>query len=189
MNPKTNEDMDEKNIIIQGERAKYIVTCTNPNFDMETGEFYIEILYGMMGKKITIQKQDMLYATGGEWVMSFDTIDMIGPVKARMVMILNDTDIEPGHERNEVDLQMIAFVVATPCPQFLYCPCVDSKDHYVHYERTLEPDIAPMYMRLVTTEPVVPEDGEPYVIHRPVITRNDEYVYVLRSIVTNNSNN
>lgn len=178
-NPKTTKTMDERNIIIQGERAKYIVTSTNPNFDMETGDFYVEIIYGMMGKKITIQKNEFLYAPGGEWVMSFDTSDMVGPIKARMVQVLNDTDIEPSHVRPEVDLQIIGFVVTTPCPQFLKCPC-NSGTHVVKYVRTLEPDIAPMYMRLCVTEYY--PSGEPY--YRPLITRHDEYLYVHRSVET-----
>jgi hypothetical protein len=32
----------------------------------------------------------------------------------------------------------------------------------------------------VATETVVPEHGEPYIIYRPIITKNDEYIYALR---------
>ena len=28
--------------------------------------------------------------------------------------------------------------------------------------------------------PIIPEHGEPYTIYRPLVTRNDEYIYVLR---------
>jgi len=67
----------------------------------------------------------------------------------------------------------------------------------VHYELTDEPDIAAKYLRLVATETVVPEHGEPYTIYRPLVTRNDEYIYVLResadalaeAIANANSNN
>ena len=38
----------------------------------------------------------------------------------------------------------------------------------------------PKYLRLVATETVTPEHGDPYTIYRPLVTRNDEYIYVLR---------
>ena len=55
-----------------------------------------------------------------------------------------------------------------------------SEGHDVRYELTDEPDIAAKYLRLVATENVIPEHGEPYTIYRPLITRNDEYIYALR---------
>ena len=42
-----------------------------------------------------------------------------------------------------------------------------------------------MYVRLVATEYIVPEHGEPYTIYRPLITRNDEYIYALREAAEN----
>lgn len=173
--------MDEKNIIQQGEKVKFIITSRNPNFNIEEDDFYVEIIYGMMGKKLTIQKSDMLYGTDGEFVMQFSTDGMIGPVKARMVWQCHDTDSDPANQRQEVDMQIICFVVTTPCPVLLNCPKCSSEGHDVNYELTEEPDIAAKYLRLCVTEIVTPESGgEPYTIYRPLVTRNDEYLYVLR---------
>ena len=61
--------MADLNIVRQGEKVKYIVTSQNINFDMESCDFYVELLYGMMGKKLVIQKSDFLYGTGGEYIM------------------------------------------------------------------------------------------------------------------------
>ena len=174
--------MNEVNIVQQGEKVKYIVTSQNHNFDMELDDFYVEILYGMMGKKLVIPKSKFLYVTDGEFVMQFSTEGMIGKVTARMVWQCHDTDSDPNNQRQEVDEQIIAFVVTTPCPQLLICPkCTGSHD--VKYVRTEESDIAAMYLRLVATETVIPEHGEPYIIYRPIITRNDEYIYVHRDSV------
>lgn len=176
--------MDEKNIIQQGEMVKYIITSRNPHFDIEENDFYVELLYGRMGKKITIKKSDMLYGTGGEYLMQFSTKDMIGKVTARTVFFVNDADIDPNGEREEVDEQVIAFVVTTPCPKFINCPKCSDNDHSIRFERTEEPDIMAMYLRLCVTEIITPESGgEPYPIYRPLITRNDEYIYVLREAV------
>ena len=65
--------MDAKNIIQQGETLKYIITSQNPNFDIEENDFYVELIYGIRGHKMVIRKADMLYGTGGEYLMQFST--------------------------------------------------------------------------------------------------------------------
>lgn len=173
--------MSENDIIQQGKKVKYIVTSRNHNFNIEEDDFRVELIYGMMGKKLVIQKSDMMYGTDGEYIMQFSTSGMVGKVVARTVYYVHDTDIDPDGEREEVDEQIICFVVSTPCPVLLNCPKCSSEDHDIHFERTEEPDIAAMYLRLCVTEIVTPESGgEPYPIYRPLITRNDEYIYVLR---------
>ena len=180
--------MADINIIQQGSKVKYIVTSQNHTFDMEACDFRVEILYGRMGKKVIIPKSEFLYGTGGEFVMQVDTTEMVGRLVARMVWQQHDTDSDPYNERQHVDEQIIGFVVSTPNPQLLVCPKVDSDGHYVRYELTDEPDIAAMYLRLVATETVIPEHGESYTIYRPLITRNDEYIYVLREAADNLQN-
>lgn len=159
---------------------KFIVTSQNKNLDMEACDFYVEIIYGMRHSKMTIQKADMLYGTDGEYVMVIDTTPMVGKMVARFVWYAIDTDVDPDNRRQEVDEQIIGFVAATPCPQLVICEKCSSDGHDVRYELTDEPDIAAKYLRLVATETVVPEHGEPYTIYRPLVTRNDEYIYVLR---------
>ena len=176
--------MTEKDIIQQGETVKYIVTSRNPNFNIEDDDFRVELIYGMMGKNLVIQKSEMAPSPGSEYIMQFSTKDMVGKVVARTVFYVHDADINPDGEREEVDEQVICFVVTTPCPPVLKCPKFSSEDHDIHFERTEEPDIAAMYLRLCATEIVTPESGgEPYPIYRPLITRNDEYIYVYRDAV------
>ena len=189
--------MAELNIFQKGDKVKFIITSQNKNLDMEACDFYVEIIYGMRHSKMTIQKADMLYGTDGEYVMIVDTSKMVGKLVSRFVWYAIDTDVDPDNRRQEVDEQIIGFVAATPCPQLIVCPKCDSEGHDVRYEWTDEPDIAAKYLRLVATETVVPEHGEPYTIYRPLVTRNDEYIYVLResadalaeAIANANSNN
>jgi len=176
--------MTENDIIQQGEKVKYIVTSRNPNFNIEEDDFRVELIYGMMGKKLVIQKSEMAPSPGSEYIMQFSTSGMVGKVTARTVFYVHDADIDPDGEREEVDEQVICFVVTTPCPTFLNCQKCSSDGHDIHFERTEEPDIAAMYLRLCVTEIVTPESGgEPYPIYRPLITRNDEYIYVHRDAV------
>ena len=64
--------MDFKDIIQQGERAKYIVRSNKWNFSFEENSFYLEILYGMMGSKITRPKSEFKLLDN-KWVFSFPT--------------------------------------------------------------------------------------------------------------------
>lgn len=159
--------MDAKNIIQQGERAKYFVRSDKWNFNFEENSYHLEIIYGMMGQKITIPKSEFQYLNE-HWVFSFPTNGMVGPVKARLVMELFDPDC-PDDTREEVDEQYIAFVVTNPCPQFLRCPC-DSGEHEIVYERTEASDIAERYARLCDKNGV------------RLMTSDGGYLFVLRNI-------
>lgn len=157
--------MDAKNIINQGERAKYFIRSDKLNFNFEENDYYLEIIYGMSGRKITIEKSDFLYLNN-RWLFSFPTQGIIGPIKARLAMEIIDEDCPDG-VREEVDEQYIGFVVTSPCPQFLRCPAC-STVHDIVYERTERSDIAELYARLAD------KDGKRF------ITDEDEFLYVLR---------
>ena len=159
--------MDAKNIIQQGERAKYFVRSDKWNFNFEENSYYLEIIYGMMGQKITIPKSKFKYLND-HWLFSFPTTGMVGPVKARLVMEIFDPDC-PEDVREEVDEQYIGFVITTPCPQFFRCPKCDSIGHDVIYERTEESDIGERYAMLCDRNGV------------PIMTSDDEYICVLRT--------
>jgi hypothetical protein len=159
--------MEAKNIIQQGERAKFFVRSDKLNFNFEENSYHLEIIYGMFGQKITIPKSEFQYLNE-HWVFSFPTDDIIGPVKARLVMELFDPDC-PDDTREEVDEQYIAFVVTNPCPQFLRCPC-DSCEHEIVYERTEASDVAERYARLCDKDGV------------RLKTSDGGYLFVLRNI-------
>ena len=156
--------MDAKQIIQQGERAKYIVTSNRTDFDFGENDFYLEIIYGMMGNKITIEKTDF-QKLDDYWVFSFPTDNIVGKVMARLVMQIGD--------RQEVDEQYIGVVISSPCPQFFRCPKCESVGHDVTYERTEESDIGEKYAILCDRDGV------------PIMTSDDEYICVLRTINNN----
>ena len=156
--------MDAKLIIQQGERAKYIVTSNRQDFDFGVNDYHLEIIYGMMGAKITIEKTDF-QKLDDYWVFSFPTDNIVGKVKARLVMEIGD--------RQEVDEQYIGVVISTPCPQFFKCPKCESVGHDVIYDRTEESDIGDKYAMLCDRDGV------------PIMTSDDEYICVLRTINNN----
>lgn len=170
-NQKTSKTMDNKDIIMQGERAKYFVRSDKWNFSFEENSYYLELIYGFTNTKITIPKSEF-QLLNGRWVFSFPTNDIIGAVKARLVMEIFDPDC-PDATRQEVDEQYIAFVVQSPCPKFFKCPKC-SGDHEIIYERTEESDIGNRYARLCD------KDGIPF------RTADDGYLYVLRDFINNN---
>ena len=155
-------------IIMQGERAKYFVKSNKTNFRFEEDNYYLEIIYGMMGKKIVIPKSEFEYQNE-KWIFSFPTDEIVGKVTARLVMELFDPDC-PDSVRPEVDEQYIAFVVTNPCPQFLKCPAC-SGTHEIVYERTEQSDVGNRYERLCDSK------GKPF------LTADDGHLYVLREIL------
>jgi hypothetical protein len=160
--------MDNKFIIQQGERAKYFVKSNKWNFNFEENGFRLEIIYGMTGQKIVIPKSEFQYLNN-RWVFSFPTDDMVGQVKARLVMELFDPDC-PDDTREEVDEQYIAFVVTMPCPKFFKSKKCCQQDSDIVYERTEASDIAELYARLAD------KDG-----HR-FRTSDGGYLFVLRNL-------
>lgn len=159
--------MDQNNIIMQGERAKYFIRSDKWNFNFFENSFYLELIYGMQGEKITLHKSDFLYINE-RWIFSFPTDDIVGAVKARLVMEIFDPDC-PDDVRQEVDEQYIAFVITNPCPQFFKCPCTGG-DHDIVYERTEQSDIGELYARLTD------RNG------KHLRTRDGGYLFVLRNI-------
>lgn len=123
--------MNAKNLIPKGERAKYFVRSDKWNFGFEENSYHLEILYGMQDRKVTIQKADFIYIDE-QWTFSFPTDEMVGPVRARLVMEIFDPDCPDG-VREEVDEQYIGFVVSNPCPQFQNCAC-EEVGHEIVYE-------------------------------------------------------
>lgn len=123
--------MDSKNIIMQGERAKYFVRSDKWNFSFNDNSYRLEILYGMQGKKIVIQKSEFVFLND-RWTFSFATDDIVGKVTARLVMEIFDPDCPDG-VREEVDEQYICFVITNPCPQFMKCDCQE-ETHEIVYE-------------------------------------------------------
>ena len=158
--------MDAKNIIPQGERAKYYVRSEKWNFSFEDNVYYLEIIYGLFGQKIVIPKTDFLFLNGMH-LFSFPTDDIVGPVKARLVMDIVDPDC-PDDVRQEVDEQYIGFVISQPCPQFFKCPkCCGGKE--IIYTRTEESDFGEKYALLCDKNGV------------PFATSEDEYLCIIRT--------
>ena len=119
------------NVIPQGEQAVFVVKSNRMNFSFEDNDFLLEIIYGMAGQRVTIQKKD-LEKVDGKWRFSFDTSNMIGQLTARFTMYMNDPDC-PDDERPEVDEQLIGFVATTPCTRLHQCPKCGGQ-HDVTYE-------------------------------------------------------
>jgi hypothetical protein len=119
------------NVIPQGERAVFTVKSNRVNFSFDDNYFYLDIIYGMAGHKVTILKKDF-EELEGQWRFSFDTSDMVRQLVARMNMFMNDPDC-PDDVRKEVDEQMIGFVAVTPCTRLFPCSKCGG-EHDVTYE-------------------------------------------------------
>ena len=160
--------MDCKNIIMQGEEAKYAMRIDAQGFNMETDDFNVTLSWGMMGRSLVIEKSQMTFSIDGYYYFVFDTSEMTGRVVAKCTYGVPDIDCPDGI-RTEVDEQLLCFVATTPLPRFACVPAPGC-EHKVTYERSDQSDVASDYQYLSTTE------GD------RLITADTEYILVLKSL-------
>lgn len=163
--------MDCKNILQQGDEAKYAMRIDKEGFNMETDDFYIELFWGMMGRTMKIEKTEMTFSIDGYYYFIFDSSEMVGRVSVKCTYFVPDTDCPDGM-RTEVDEQLLCFVATVPLPQFACVPA-PSCEHKVTYERSDQSDVASNYQYLASTE------GDRF------ITADTEYILVLKTTDNN----
>lgn len=161
--------MDCKNIIMQGEEAKYAMRIDAQGFNMETDDFNVKLSWGMMGRSLVIEKSQMTFSIDGYYYFVFDTSEMTGRVVAKCTYGVPDIDCPDGI-RTEVDEQLLCFVASTPLPRFACVPAPGC-EHKVTYERSDQSDVASDYQYLSTVE------GD------RLITADTEYILVLKSLI------
>ena len=164
--------MDKTRILQQGEEAKFQIAIKD--FDMESNDFQVTLIYGYRRTTQLITKGQMVHAADGKWYFTFDTDGMVGRVSIECLWQVPDTDYADDY-RQETDEQYLCFVASTPCPQFVACPaCTD--DHPVTYTRTEQSSIADEYTYLACAD------------YDRIITCDDEIILVKKEIVVNNQN-
>jgi len=132
--------INSKNIIQQGEEAKYRIAIEREGFSMSENPFSLTLKWGMQGRMLEIQKSEMLTDEQGNWFFTFNTADMVGVVTVECAYDVPDSDYADGY-RTEKEQQPLCFVNTSPrMPQMM-------RDHggiyqgvYVSYERTLRSD-------------------------------------------------
>lgn len=140
--------INSKNIIQQGEEAKYRIAIEREGFSMTENPFMLTLKWGMQGRTLTIDKSEMLTDESGQWYFTFPTADMVGVVTVECAYDVPDSDYPDGY-RTEKEQQPLCFVNTSPrMPQMM-------RDHggiyqgiYVSYERTLRSDKRSLYRYL-----------------------------------------
>lgn len=150
-----------KDIIPQGDIAKYQVIITCEDFDQQRDPFRVVIHAGIPDHPVTIDREDMTHDEDGNFFMLVDTAGMVGPMKAYCYYSVPDSDMEGGL-REVVDMQWLAFVAVSPCPQLLCCKKCDESDGHVVYKRVWRSDTKSMYLNLKSSEgePIKTTDGQ-----------------------------
>lgn len=140
--------INSKNIIQQGEEAKYRIAIEREGFSMTENPFMLTLKWGMQGRTLTIDKSEMLTDESGQWYFTFPTADMVGVVTVECAYDVPDSDYPDGY-RTEKEQQPLCFVnTSVRMPQLM-------RDHggiyqgiYVSYERTLRSDKRSLYRYL-----------------------------------------
>ena len=163
--------MDCKNILQQGDEAKYAMRIEDDRFSMESDDFHVELSWGMRDRKLLIPKSEMIFSIDGYYYFIFDSSDMTGRVTARCTYWVPDIDCPDGM-RTEVDEQLLCFIATTPLPKFACVPA-PSCEHKVTYERSDQSDVASDYQYLASTE------------NDRFITADTQYILVLKTAENN----
>lgn len=153
--------------IFQGELAKYQITITREDFDVQTCDFSIRLSWGMFGQYIEIPKSEMFRDEEWHMFFVFDTSDMLGPIKATTTYYVADTDVEGGM-RECVDMQVIGFVIETECA--LMQPRCKSNQilRFVSFERIARSDAQTLFLNLLTVDgrPLTSVDGKHFKVKK-----------------------
>lgn len=153
--------------IFQGELAKYQITITREDFDVQTCDFSIRLSWGMFGQYIEIPKSEMFRDEEWHMFFVFDTSDMLGPIKATTTYYVADTDVEGGM-RECVDMQVIGFVIETECA--LMQPRCKSNQilRFVSFERIARSDAQTLFLNLMTVDgrPLTSVDGKHFKVKK-----------------------
>jgi hypothetical protein len=153
--------MDKDRIIQQGDTAKFQVIIKHEDFDQQTDSFCVEIHGGIPDTPVTIDREDMLHNEDGNFFMLVPTAGLVGPLKAYCHYYVTDSDMGSG-QREEIDIQMLAFVTDEPCPHVPCCGQCAEDDAHVTYKRVWRNDAHTLYLNLRTADkqPVVDADGK-----------------------------
>ena len=158
--------MDKDRIIQQGDTAKYQVIIQHEDFDQQTDPFHVAISWGIPEQVLTIDRADMLHDEDGNFFMIVPTAGLVGPLKAYCHYYVTDSDMGSG-QREEIDIQMLAFVTDTPCPHIPGgCGCASNA--HVQYRRVYASDVNTAWLNLRTSEqqPIVDSEGRQLRVHR-----------------------
>ena len=139
--------MNVKNIIPQGEDAKYNIRIEREGFSMQDNDFRLALKWGMQEKQLVIPKSQMMDDEAGNWIFTFPTKDMVGVVTAVCEYDVPDGDYVEGF-RTEKEEQPLCFVNTNMrLPQIMKDDGLYNGVH-VSYERRMRSDVRSLYVVL-----------------------------------------
>lgn len=157
----------EKFGIFQGELAKYQITITREDFDVQTCDFSVRLSWGMFGQYIEIPKSEMYRDEEWHMFFVFYTSEMTGPIKATTTYYVEDTDVEGGF-RECTDMQVIGIVVDTECA-LMQPRCKGGQTaRFVEFDRVARSDAQTLFLNLLTVDgrPLTSVDGKHFKVKK-----------------------
>ena len=149
--------MNVKNIIQQGEEAKYNIRIEREGFTMQDDDFRLTLVWGMKGGRLDLPKSQMMENEAGNWLFTFPTKEMTGIVTAGCEYDVPDSDYADGF-RTEKEEQPLCFVNANMrLPQMMKDEGIYN-GRYVSYERRMRSDVRSLYVVLRDVTGVILRD-------------------------------
>lgn len=153
--------------IFQGELAKYQITITREDFNVQTCDFSVRLSWGMFGQYIEIPKSEMFRDEEWHMFFVFDTSDMMGPIKATTTYYVADTDLA-DNVRECTDMQVIGIVVDTEFA-LMQPRCKGGQTaRFVEFDRVARSDAQTLFLNLLTVDgrPVTSVDGKHFKVRK-----------------------
>lgn len=139
--------INSRNIIQQGQEAKYRIMIDREGFSQHENDFEVCLQWGMKGQELTIPKSEMMENERNEFFFVFPTKDMVGVVTARCTYYVPDMDYADGL-REEVEQQPLCFVnTGVALPHMLSDGGIYDGSH-VSYERQSQSNMKSIYVVL-----------------------------------------
>lgn len=138
--------INTKNIIQQGELAKYQVIIDQSGFSMVDNDFELILMWGLRGDALVIPKADMLQNEDGGTFFTFPTDNMIGKVTVECRWWTPDSDMSSGTRLN-VERQPLCFVNAS-AKMPIGDDCGVYNGQYVSYVRQTRGGLRSLYYYL-----------------------------------------
>lgn len=159
--------MDKDRIIQQGDTAKFQVIIRHEDFDQQTDPFCVVLRWGIPEQTMAIDRYDMVTDEDGSFFMKVPTAGLVGPLKAYCHYFVTDSDMGSG-QREEIDIQMLAFVTDDPCPHIPCCGQCGEADAHVTYRRVYASDVNTAYLNLRDSnkENLLDSNGKQLRVHR-----------------------
>jgi len=138
----------------RGQEVKFNVVFHDDNFDRRYDPIEITLRWGLLGRKLIIKRDEMLFDEHHHCFIVIDTSKMTGIVTATCRYEIQDVDMD-DERRTEIDEQPLMYVATgriSCCRPICGCKCPPEKGHAVEYRYVHDTNVVQDFYYLITSD-------------------------------------